>query len=85
MPLISMFYGIIIRMYFDDHNPPHFHASYQGHEATFSFDGERIEGELPKKQERLIAAWADIHQDELIANWELLKGDTTPIRINPLH
>lgn len=49
MPLLSMFYGIIIRMYFDDHNPPHFHASYQGSHATFSLDGELTEGDLPRK------------------------------------
>lgn len=69
MPIISMFYGIIIRMYNNgEHNPPHFHATYQGHNAVFSMEGELIEGDMPRKQTKLISAWAVIHKDELIAN-----------------
>ena len=72
MPAISMFYGIIIKMYNNgEHNPPHFHASYQGYYATFNLDGELIEGDMPKRQIKFIAAWTEIHKDELIANWEL--------------
>lgn len=57
MPAISMFYGIIIKMYNNgEHNPPHFHASYQGYYATFNFDGELIEGDMPKRQIKFIAA-----------------------------
>ena len=53
MPAISMFYGIIIKMYNNgEHNPPHFHASYQGYYATFNLDGELIEGDMPKRLER---------------------------------
>ncbi len=85
MPLLSMFYGIIIRMYFDDHNPPHFHASYQGSQATFSLDGELTEGDLPRKQRKLVEAWAAIHHDELVANWEISQGDGELFRIDPLR
>lgn len=49
MPVISRFYGILIAMYFNDHNPPHFHAKYFGYEALFAFDGTILEGELPKR------------------------------------
>lgn len=57
MPTISMFYGVIIRMYYDDHNPPHFHAFYGDYKAIFSFDGEIIEGTMPSSKKKLIIAW----------------------------
>lgn len=69
MPTISMFYGIVIRMYYDDHNPPHFHAFYGDYKAIFDFDGKVLEGNIPKSKEKLILAWTSIHKDELIANW----------------
>ena len=54
MPTISMFYGIIVRMYNNgEHNPPHFHATYQGYNAVFNMDGELTDGEMPKKQLKL--------------------------------
>lgn len=85
MPTISMFYGIIIHMYNNgEHNPPHFHASYQGHNATFDMDGELIEGSMPNKQKKLIAAWAELHRDELIANWELAMEEQPLYKIDPL-
>ena len=58
MPSISMFFGIIIYMYYDDHNPPHFHARYQRYKAAFDFEGDMIAGELPLKQRKLVTAWA---------------------------
>ena len=54
MPIISRFYGIIIAMYFNDHNPPHFHAKYAGMEALFGFDGSLLEGQLPKRAESFV-------------------------------
>ena len=72
-------------MYFDDHNPPHFHASYQGHEASFSFDGELPDGELPPKQKKPVVSWAAIHHDELLANWEIAQSDGDLFRIDPLR
>lgn len=86
MPAISMFYGIIIQMYRgNEHNPPHFHAKYQGYKAAFDFDGNIIEGEMPKKQTKLIAAWTELHKDELIANWELAASMQPLYKIEPLR
>lgn len=71
MPVISSFYGILIRMYFADHAPPHFHAAYQGHEALVRIgDGTIIEGSLPTKARRIVAEWAAAHRAELEANWQ---------------
>ena len=85
MPTISMFFGIVIRMFADDHNPPHFHASYQDSTATFTLEGDLIEGEMPLKQQKLISAWAQIHFEELCANWELAKQKETIFSIKPLQ
>lgn len=85
MPAISMFYGIVIRMIFDDHNPPHFHAVYQDFEGSFDLDGNMINGDIPRKQRNLILAWATLHHDELVANWSLAKNRETPYKIEPLR
>lgn len=85
MPTISMFFGIIIRMYFDDHTPPHFHAIYQDFTATFDFDGTIIKGEFPQKQAKFIAAWALIHREELEANWRLAAEQQPLYKIDPLR
>lgn len=85
MPAICMFLGIIISMYPDDHNPPHFHARYQGDDAVFTLDGDFIEGDMPKKQRKLIGAWAELHYDELCANWELAKANQELYKIDPLR
>ena len=84
MPTISMFYGIIISMYYNDHNPPHIHANYQGQKAVFSLDGSLLEGVFPKKQTKLVAAWMVIHQDAIIANWELAQNKQSLYKIDPL-
>ena len=87
MPTISMFYGIIIRMYCmpGEHNPPHFHAYYQGSKATFDIRTcKLLEGRLPRRQLRLVMAWAELHQDELIADWELASKGELPFKIEPL-
>jgi hypothetical protein len=71
VPVISVFFGIMIRMYFDDHPPPHFHASYQGFEAFVRIaDGAIIRGSLPNKASRIVRQWALDHQVELMANWQ---------------
>mgnify|MGYP001615321000 FL=1 len=87
MPTISMFYGIIIRMYRGkkEHDPPHFPAYYQDSHATFNVEtSELMEGNLPNRQIRLVQAWAELHRDELIADWELAKNDDLPYKIEPL-
>ena len=85
MPEISLFYGIRITMYYDDHNPPHFHALYGDCKAIFNFEGELIEGNIPKTKIKLITAWTLIHRDELLANWELAKNSEKLYDINPLN
>lgn len=88
MPTISMFYGIIIRMYYapGEHNPPHFHAYYGDEAATFSLETlEVLEGSLPRKQQRLVQAWAELHLDELRADWRLAMNGETPFKIAPLQ
>ena len=75
MPVISMFFGIIIRMFFRDnkqHNTPHIHAEYQGQVAVFSIpDGDVIEGAIPITKTKLVTAWIEIHKDDLMADWQL--------------
>ena len=88
MPTISMFYGIVIRMYCDqaEHNPPHFHAYYQGHSMVVDIRRcETISGQLPPKQIRLVLAWAELHQEDLLADWELASNGELPFKIEPLR
>jgi hypothetical protein len=87
MPTISMFYGIIIRMYCApaEHQPPHFHAYYQEHVAVVDIlSCEIIEGKLPNKQAKLVLAWAELHKDALIADWQLASQGELPFKIAPL-
>ena len=82
-----MFYGIIIRMYCapKEHTPSHFHAYYQDYKALININTlELMEGSLPKKQLRLVLAWAELHQDELLANWEIAMNSELPFKIEPL-
>lgn len=84
MPTLSAFFGVLIRMYKSEHNPPHFHAEYGEYKASFDFDGNVIEGSLPPKQTKVVAAWALLHEDELITNWNLLQAGEEIIKIAPL-
>lgn len=88
MPEIARFFGIIIRMYFEPdtpHHRPHFHAYYQSAAAVYSLDDiELIGGNLPRKQKRLVEAWAELHQEELLENWNLLQSGNLPIKIAPI-
>lgn len=85
MPEISRFLGIIIRMFYNEHNPPHFHAIYNEHEAEFDINTlDIIAGELPKRVRNLVIEWAIDHKDELMEDWELMRNDTKPKPINPL-
>jgi len=71
MPVISIFFGIIVRMYHREHGPPHFHASYQGHEALIGIaDGALLRGSLPPKALRIVREWAARHGADLLANWQ---------------
>ena len=87
MPTISMFFGIVIRMYFapKEHQPPHFHVYYQDFKAIVGIENcDIIEGELPSKQRKLVLAWAEIHKEELEANWKLSQNGEHPYSIEPL-
>lgn len=84
MPLLSTFYGIIIKMFFDDHNPPHVHAEYAEFVAQFDFEANLIKGEMPTKQRKLIEAWILLHQDEIKADWKIALEGGTIERIDPL-
>lgn len=85
MPTISMFFGITIEMYYDEHNPPHFHAKYQGNKAIFDLEGNFIDGNLPHKQIKFVSVWADIHKEELLKNWELARLEQQLNKIDPLR
>jgi Domain of unknown function (DUF4160) len=86
MPTISVFFGIIIRMFYRDHNPPHFHAEYHGQNATFDFNGNRIEGEIDSRTAKeLIRKWARLHKAELDHNWENMRKQKAFTRIEPLN
>jgi hypothetical protein len=88
MPELSRFYGIIIRMFVEiggPHHRAHFHAYYQDQVGIFALDPiELIAGELPRRQQRLVEAWAELHQAELLADWERLQAGQTPLPIAPL-
>ena len=82
MPIISQFFGLIIRMYYDEHNPPHVHVEYHGKKALLDFTGNIIHGSLNSKTAtKLIREWIDLHFNELENDWELAKAgkDIKPI------
>jgi len=89
MPELSRFFGIIIRMFVEvgtPHHRPHFHAYYQNDVGVIGLDPiELIGGELPKRQLRLVEAWAELHHAELVADWQLLQAGRRPLSIAPLH
>ena len=85
MPVISTFFGIVIRMFYREHGVPHFHAEFQGQQATFTFDGEILAGSLASRNaQRLIKEWSLAHGRELDANWGRMKSGEPLERIAPL-
>lgn len=85
MPEISLFFGIRVTMYYDDHNPPHFHAQYAGNRAAIAIEGAYVlRGSLPGRQLKLVLAWAELHRDELMQNWELAASNRPLNPIAPL-
>ena len=85
MPTISSFYGILIRIFFNDHAPPHFHAIYAEYEATIDIENLSISsGNLPRRALELVLDWAELHQVELIEDWQLCKEKQQPKTIPPL-
>lgn len=88
MPEVSRFFGIIIRMFVEaggQHHVPHFHAYYQHDVGIYDIGKiERLAGFLPRRQERLVLAWAELHQEELLSNWQTLQQGRPAIKIEPL-
>ena len=88
MPEIARFFGIIIRMYAEPstpHHSPHFHAYYQDDVAVYGIQPiELLGGSLPQRQSRLVEAWAELRQDELLANWARLQAGLAPTKVDPL-
>ena len=89
MATIAMFYGIIISMFYKDnkqHITPHIHADYQGQSAVFSIpDGEILAGDFPPRKLKLVRAWIEIHQEDLLADWKLAVNGKTIFTIEPLR
>ncbi|MBQ6735175.1 MAG: DUF4160 domain-containing protein [Lachnospiraceae bacterium] len=85
MPEISLFLGIRITMNWSEHNPPHFHAQYGEYKASVLIEeGVISAGYLPRRQLKYVLAWAELHQDELMQNWELAKDGRPLNKISPL-
>jgi hypothetical protein len=85
MPEISRFFGIIIRMFYDEHEPPHLHADYSGSKAVFDFQGNVLKGGLSSKTAtKLVREWIDMHEAELEKNWEQARMNNELKKISPL-
>ncbi|MHB9027371.1 MAG: DUF4160 domain-containing protein [Candidatus Latescibacterota bacterium] len=89
MPTISMFYGILVSLFYGDnvqHHVPHIHVRYQGEKASIALeDGQILAGDFPARQLRMVQVWIDIHREELMTDWELAVSGEEPFRIAPLQ
>ena len=86
MPTLSIFYGIVIQMFWRDHAPPHFHAVYNEHEALIDITTLQIfKGRLPRQASALVLEWANLHHVELLEAWDACSQKTSPKRIAPLE
>lgn len=85
MPIVSTFFGIIIRMYYDDHNPPHIHVEYQENKSLLDFRGNILKGDLQSRTAlMLVRDWIDLRYDELVEDWELAREGKEMKKIDPL-
>ena len=73
MPTLSRFYGIVIYMNYNDHNPPHFHARYQGQEVSIEIESEIVRGTMSRRALEMIFEWSNEHRDELLQNWKFAR------------
>ena len=86
MPYVSMFFGIIIRMFHNEHNPPHFHAEYQGQKGLFDLNGNMIKGNMKSNTaKKLIKEWVMLHREELLNNWNNAAKGGDIDKIAPLN
>ena len=84
MPEISSFYGIVIYMYFNEHNPPHVHVKYADFNAIVTIEDGIVTGSLPRRALNLVYDWLDLHKDELMENWRRLENCESFLKIEPL-
>ena len=84
MPTLSRFYGIVIFMNYNDHNPPHFHARYQDQEVTMTIEDGLVQGKMSRRALEMIFEWSRRHQDELMKNWDLARNRRPLEPISPL-
>jgi hypothetical protein len=87
MPVLSLFYGIIVRMYKEisgKHHKPHVHVEYSGEHVVISLDGEILEGSIPRSKMKLVEAWMELRREDLEANWNLLSSGDQFFKIEPL-
>ncbi|WP_372793885.1 DUF4160 domain-containing protein [Pontiella sp.] len=85
MPVVSAFFGIIIRMYYNDHNPPHIHVEFQGRKALVDFRGNVLMGELGSRTAlKLVREWIDLHPEELTEDWTAAREGREIKKIDPL-
>jgi len=84
MPEICRFYGIIIFMSYNDHGPPHFHARYEDQEVTIEIKSGIVKGQMPKRALRMLFEWSEIHQEELMENWQLARERKPLQKLQPL-
>lgn len=86
MPVISQFYGILIRMFFNDHQPAHFHAVYAEHELIVGISPINVlEGQAPTRVRSMVLEWTALHQLELLKNWERCRNAEAPVGVEPLE
>lgn len=86
MPEISRFFGVVIKMFFEDHNPPHFHAEYSGRVALIDLRTlSAFSGSLPPRAMGLVVEWAALHRQELLTDWERAQAQQELLRIPPLE
>lgn len=85
MPIISRFLGMVITMYWSDHAPPHFHAKYGEYEIIVTIEGGVVEGKFPRRALQLVLEWLDLHQDELMENWQRCQKRQPLKSVQPLE
>jgi hypothetical protein len=85
MPVISRFFGILVTINYREHDPPHFHAWYSGHEGTISIANGEVNGDLPRRVVALLLEWWQLHREELGENWRRARAGEQLMQISPLE